>query len=350
MASIASVLKRTLAVALTATAFQQAVTAQATTHKLPGQLTYFGERPSYSPDGKRMAFMGKSFGDAFEVDLETRDIKLLTEAPNAGFLRVQFLPDGNYFLIGARTFKDIESTREADEEMWILKPGEKAPVALNHKIWEGVAISYTQNRISWANNHANYPDDIAEGEIIVYVADIVYGDDGNPVLANKTEIFRENGPDCQPEPQDFRNNDTELIYTCYTDTDHPTGGNASGGTVQGINLETGEALTYRNVTGEYNEVEGIFPGGQYTLVESTRDNWQANNGSRAIDLWRLNLQEPNSTDFVRLTYFGDVHGAKAGNPVVSPDGRSIAFAEGRLSDAAGVGRGILVLSLDDFDY
>ncbi|KAI6083323.1 hypothetical protein F4821DRAFT_245155 [Hypoxylon rubiginosum] len=350
MASIASVLRRTLLIALTTTTIQQGVTAQATTHKLPGQLTGFGERPSYSPDGKRIAFMGKSFGDAFEVDLETRDIKLLTEAPNAGFLRVQFLPNGDYFLIGARTFKDIVSTREADEEMWILKPGQREPIALNHKIWEGVAISYQQNRISWTNTHANYPDEIAENVSIVYVADIVYDDDGTPSLANKTEIFRTDGPACSPEPQDFRKNDTELVYTCYTDTDHPTGGDASGGIVQGIDLETGEVTIYRDVVGEYNEVEGIFPGGDYTLVESTRENWKPNNGTRPIDLWRLNLQEPNSTDFVRLTYFGDVHGAKAGNPVVSPDGRSIAFAEGRLSDAAGVGRGILVLSLDDFDY
>ena len=29
------------------------------------QLTAFGERASWSPDGKRIAFMSKSFGDAF---------------------------------------------------------------------------------------------------------------------------------------------------------------------------------------------------------------------------------------------------------------------------------------------
>src|SRR5215475_1811928 len=41
------------------------------------QLTGFGERASWAPDGKRIAFMSKSFGDAFEIDLETRMIRLL---------------------------------------------------------------------------------------------------------------------------------------------------------------------------------------------------------------------------------------------------------------------------------
>ena len=71
------------------------------------RLTHFGERASWSPDGKRIAFMEKSFGDAFEVDVSTKAIRLLTHYPHAGFLRVQFLPNGDYFLIGARTFTDI---------------------------------------------------------------------------------------------------------------------------------------------------------------------------------------------------------------------------------------------------
>jgi len=36
---------------------------------------------------------------------------------------------------------------------------------------------------------------------------------------------------------------------------------------------------------------------------------------------------------------------KASNPVVSPDGRSIAFQEARSHEPAGVGHGILVLQL-----
>ena len=94
------------------------------------QLTHFGERASWSPDDKRIAFMEKSFGDAYEVDVATGFITLLTHYPHPGFLRVQFLPNGDYFLIGARTFTDISTTRSKDQEMWILKadfkPGDKA--------------------------------------------------------------------------------------------------------------------------------------------------------------------------------------------------------------------------------
>src|SRR5687767_3225132 len=85
------------------------------------QLTGFGERASWSPDGKRVAFMAKSFGDAFVVDVATKTIRLLTPAPSAGYLRVQYLPTGDYFLIGARTFTDIRTTRDRDQEMWLLR-------------------------------------------------------------------------------------------------------------------------------------------------------------------------------------------------------------------------------------
>src|SRR6185503_16489998 len=116
------------------------------------QLTGFGERASWSPDGRRIAFMSKSFGDAFVVDAATRVIRLLTHFPSAGFLRVQYLPNGDYFLIGARTFTDIRTTRARDQEMWILKadfkPGDHA-IPLEHKISEGVAISRTAMKIAW---------------------------------------------------------------------------------------------------------------------------------------------------------------------------------------------------------
>jgi hypothetical protein len=300
-------------------------------------LTWFGERASWSPDGQRIAFMEKSFGDAFEIDVRTRAIRLLTHYPHPGFLRVQFLPNGDYFLIGARTFTDVTITRGRDQEMWVLphdfKPGDRA-LPLDHKISEGVAISRTMPRIAWSNTHGQYPDRLAEGESAIYTAEIIYRD-GRPSLAGTKEVIRAKAPECTLEAQDFRRNDTELIYTCYR---------GRFADVFGIELATGRVTTYRKVEGEYNEVEGIFPGGEHTLVESSRE--QAQHDSSHIDLWKLRL-EPDSRDYVRMTRWGDYAGFKASNPVVAPDGKSFAFQSARSTDAAGVGYGIFLYSVTD---
>jgi Tol biopolymer transport system component len=297
------------------------------------RLTHFGERASWSPDGKRIAFMEKSFGDAYEVDVSTKVITLLTHYAHPGFLRVQFLPNGDYFLIGARTFTDIQSTRSRDQEMWILKagfkPGDHA-VPIGHKISEGVAISRQSMKIAWSNTNGQYPDQLKPGESVIYTADVVV-DGAQPQLVNKKEVIRATSPECTLEAQDFRNNDSELIYTCYR---------SPYADVLGIDLKTGKVTVYRKLANEYNEVEGIFPDGRYTLVESSRE--QAEQNSSFIDIWKLKL-EPESNDFTRVTHWGEYRGYKASNPVVSADGRRMAFQSARNRDPAGVGYGIFVL-------
>lgn len=47
----------------------------------------------------------------------------------------------------------------------------------------------------------------------------------------------------------------------------------------------------------------------------------------------------------RLTFFADYPGYKASNPVVSDDGRYMAFQFAKKGDRAGVGRGIFVFDL-----
>ncbi|NUR53787.1 MAG: hypothetical protein HOQ29_05020 [Acidobacteria bacterium] len=299
------------------------------------RLTFFGERAAWSPDGRRVAFMEKSFGDAYEIDLATKALRLLTHYPHPGFLRVQYLPNGDYFLIGARTFTDIRSTRAHDQEMWVLKrdftPGDHA-IPLGHKISEGVAISRTSTKIAWSNTHGQFPEELQEGESVIYTADVV-DQGGTPALTNKKEVIRARAPECTLEAQDFRDNDRELIYTCYR---------SPFADVLGVDLASGRVTVYRKLAGEYNEVEGIFPDGRHTLVESSRE--QAQQNSNYIDIWKLRL-EPNSDDFTRVTHWGEYAGYKASNPVVSPDGRRIAFQSARSKDPAGVGYGIFVMDL-----
>ncbi len=300
------------------------------------QITGFGERAAWSPDDARVAFMGKSFGDAFEIDLRTKLTRMLTgHFPHAGFLRVQYLPSGDFFLIGARTFTDARTTRGRDQEMWVMKADARTPpTPLDHKISEGVAISRKQMKIAWSNTHGQYPDLLAEGESVLYTADVVYKD-GVPALANKKEVLRAKAPECTLEAQDFRRDDAELVYTCYR---------SPYADVMGVDLGTGKVTAYRKLADEYNEVEGISPDGRWTLVESSREQGTDRQNSRYIDIWKLKL-EPSSTDFVRLTRWGDYEGYKASNPVVSSDGKRIAFQSARNTEAAGVGHGIFILSL-----
>ncbi|MBA3304649.1 MAG: hypothetical protein H0U25_01805, partial [Thermoleophilaceae bacterium] len=71
------------------------------------KLLEYGERPYWAPDGKRVAFIEKHYGDFCEIDMDTRVVRNLTrdlECPHV-FLRVLFLPNGDYLRIGPREYK-----------------------------------------------------------------------------------------------------------------------------------------------------------------------------------------------------------------------------------------------------
>jgi Tol biopolymer transport system component len=303
------------------------------------QLTWFGERAAWSPDGKRIAFMSKSFGDAFEIDVATKHIRLLTHYPHAGYLRVQYLPNGDYLLVGARSFQDVRKTRYSDQELWILPAGRSGQaVALDQKLTEGVAISRTRMKIAWAVDSRTHPGAVPAGTAIIYTGDVTQ-QDGKPVLANKREAVRLLAPECVgTEPQDFRNDDRELVFVCYS-IDAKT--RAITADVRGVDLASGEVANHLNVPDEYNEVEGLYPDGRYALVESSRD--QSTATSKTIDIWKLRL-DSKGADMRRLTRWGDFDGWKSSNPVVSPEGRRIAFQQGNSKDEAGVGYGIFMLT------
>jgi hypothetical protein len=94
------------------------------------------------------------------------------------------------------------------------------------------------------------------------------------------------------------------------------------------------------LTDTYDESEGIFPDGQATLVECDAQNHQ---GSGHVDLWKFALD--GSGHYDRLTHFSDIPNYKPSNPVVSDDGRFIAFQMAKSGEAAGVGHGLFLNDL-----
>jgi len=299
-------------------------------------LTHFGERADISPDNQRVAFMAKSFGDAMLVDLKTRVITCLTcNVPGASFLRVMHLVTGDYILIGPDHFEDINTSRSRDNELWFLskQPGAK-PVKLGQKMSEGAAISKKSLKIAFSQVPAQAPD-LAPGTSRLIVADLDLSNGSSPRLINKKIVFESKDRSCTLEAQDFYDDDKKMTVTCY----EPHG----MASVMGIDLQTGEMTNFSKAPGTYNEPEGIFPDGLYTAVEADRQCQQFGGGcgSGNIDIWKLRL-DGTGTDFVRLTHFNDYEGGKASNPVVSTDGRFMAFQAARASDPAGVGYGILL--------
>jgi hypothetical protein len=302
-------------------------------------LTHFGERADISPDDRRVAFMAKSFGDAFVIDLETRFIRCLTcNVPGAAFLRVMHLPSGDYILIGPDHFEDVRISRSRDNELWFLsrKPGSR-PVRLGRKMSEGAAVSKRSTKIAFSVGHAQDPS-IPEGQTKLFVADLDPTAQ-KPALTGEHVVFTSDGPACSLEAQDFFDQDRKLTYSCYEPE-----GRAS---VRTIDLATGERVNQTASIGFYNEPEGIFPDGPYTCVESDHQSRAYGDPAsfRNIDIWKLRL-DGTGRSFTRLTTFNDYEGWKASNPVVARSGRFMAFQVARTADEAGVGYGILLMRFE----
>jgi hypothetical protein len=302
-------------------------------------LTRFGERADISPDDRRVAFMAKSFGDALAIDLATREIRCLTcNVPGAAFLRVMHLASGDYLLIGPERFEDVKLSRERDNELWFLgrKPGSR-PVRLGRKMSEGAAVSKRSTKIAFAVGHAQDAS-VPEGGTRLVVADLDASGE-KPMLKGERVVFTSDGPGCYLEAQDFFDDDRKLTYSCYEPE-----GKASAWT---LDLATGERRNETASIGFYNEPEGIFPDGEHTCVESDHQSRAFGDPAsfRNIDIWKLRL-DGTGQSFTRLTTFNDHEGWKASNPVVSRDGRFMAFQVARTADEAGVGYGILLLRFD----
>lgn len=300
------------------------------------RLTMFGERADWSHDGRKILFIEKTYGDAFEVEVTTGRITPVTHHyPHVGYTRALYLANGDILLSGAQAF-DPKKPHVSRVQCFLSvldKSLTKPPVLLGTKCSEGPAVSRHRMHIAWTHVSEQYPEEMPKGASRMLEADIVY-EGGAPKLANQRVIVESKDLPfkCTMETQNFRPPaERELIFSAY---------GYQGTDVSGVNLDTGKITNYSNSPGQYDEPEGIFPDGESTLVECDRQNLQ---GAGHVDIWRLKLD--GSGRYERLTYFSDVPGYKASNPVVSDDGRFIAFQMARSRDPAGVGYGIFIFDL-----
>jgi hypothetical protein len=303
------------------------------------RITGFGERPDWSHDGTRILFLSKTFGDAMEIDLSTKTIRNLTaHYAHHGYTRALYLSNGDILLSGPEQ-NDAQQPGEARVHCWLYvldRSGTKAAQPLGTQCSEGPAVSRTRLHIAWTHVAAQYPAAMPAGTSRMQEADIAYENGTAKLVGQKLIVDSRDLPfPCTMESQNFRPpHERELIFSAY---------GYRGTDVAGIDLATKQVINYSHADGQYDEPEGIFPDGAHTLVECDKQNLQ---GWAHIDLWQLTLDGSGASQ--RLTHFSDYPGYKASNPVVSDDGRFIAFQLAKSGESAGVGHGIFLFDIEKF--
>ena len=308
----------------------------------------WGQRADFSHDGKRLLFIEKTYGDAFELNLESGKLTPLTHHYyHGGYTRALYLKNGDILLSGATSFdsENHQLHRHRDAELWVLnKSLSKAPIRLGTFCSEGPAVSRKSMKIAWTTTHQQYPDIYRENEYKIHTGEIVY-EKGLPKLISRKEITNniDNAFFKKPSPIETQNFippvENKITLSLYR---------YQGGSETSIlDLETGKITQISNTPNHHGEPEGIYPDGKYTLVESSLQFGDAKLDHRPvqyIDIWKLSLD--GEEHWERITHFTDYAGYKSSNPVVSDDGRYIAFQMAKLGDLAGVGRGLFILDLE----
>lgn len=302
------------------------------------QLTTWGERPDWRHDGKRLLFLSKVFGDVYEYDLASGRITPCTDHfTHYGFTRALYLSNGDILLSGpAETFdrRDKAARQGARSASYLAvldRSLNKPPVPLGVHCDEGPAVSRHRLRIAWTHGKQ---DRISTGEIVY--------ENGKPALKDvKLVLTRDDFPaDSRPkrwiETQNFvPPDDTQITVTGYEIND------TANSEAFVLDLTNGKLVNVSRSPDYYEEAEGIFPDGRFTLVERAEHK---GNPWPLIDAWKLAVDGSGRAE--RLTFFTEFPGYKGGEPTVSDDGRFLAFTLGKRGMEAGQGFGLYLLDLE----
>jgi Tol biopolymer transport system component len=300
-------------------------------------LTDFGQRSEWSLDGKQVYFVDKAGGDVWVVDVKTKKTRQITNPEDRpqghGYYRVLCMVNGDlllgcgpkrqelYFQVWKKDFKNPPQTIEGEE------------------LCEGPAVSRKTMKIAWT----------LPGQHQIYMGEISYSD-GKPEIINKKFLLDVNDMRTVDsveyefiiETQNWRPPlEEELILSQYR-----SGNDFFKSEVFGLNINTGNLINYSKSRSTYDEPEGIFPDGEYTLTEC--DRHRPTKRSSTIEVYKLKL-DTTTFDYERLVFFSDVEGFRSSNPVVSDDGEFFVFQASEASSAAGVGCGLYLFDIKKFE-
>jgi len=306
--------------------------------QLPGHitpLTDFGQRSEWSLDGRYIYFVDRAGGDVWRVDIGTKNTEKITQP--------EYRPEGHgYYRVLCLASGDLLFTCGPERHhlyMQVMDKGlQNPPVNIpEEQIDEGPAISRKSSKIAWTPDQKQ----IFTGRIedIAGIPTIV---DKKLIIDNRNVVVDSIRYEDILEPQNFRPPDeNELIWSQYGKTSR----GIFSSEVMGYNLITGEMYNYSQAPEQYDEPEGIFPDGEYTLIECDKHHPE---GTAFIDIYKFKLDR-NDPEYIRLTYFSDVEGYRSSNPVVRDDGKMMVFQASIAGSAAGAGCGLYLFDLEKYE-
>jgi len=296
-------------------------------------LTSFGQRAEWSLDGKTVYFVDKAGGEIFKVDVKTKKVKQLSDSTmrpaGHAYYRIMCLSNGDFLLSCG------PGRRDTYIQIWD-KGMKTPPVSLNEQINEGPAVSRQSMKIAWTEKQ----ETIISGELsyrngipeIVNKKVIIYNDS---VIADSIHF-----PKHMLEPQSFRpGKENELLWSMYGLTDE---GVFTSETML-YDSNTGEIKNLSKAPGQYDEPEGIYPDGIYTLTECDHHR---KTGTNSIDIYKLEI-DSEGKNYTRLTFFSEIEGFRASNPVVNDEGTMIAFQASESGSEPGAGCGLYLMNIDN---
>ncbi len=296
-------------------------------------LTPYGQRVEWALDSKGVYFVDSAGGNVFYSDISTRKITQITDASmhpeGQGYYRVFALSNGDLlFTCGPERH---------DAYAQIMKKESGKIHQLNVKMDEGPTISRKDMKILWTPN-----------QDVIYSGLIVTNDDSSAIVNRKLLIDNDSVmvdgikfDGLFLESQNFIPPDEEAFtWTQYCNTKD----GLFSSEVMTYNLITDKITNHSQSPDEYSEPEGIFPDGKSTLIECDA---HSHKGMKSIDIYRMKL-DGSGEIMDRMTHFNDIEGYKGSNPVVSDDGKYIAFQAAYAKADAGQGCGLYLLDLEKF--